>query len=98
MAAGGRPSQLTTGGTGLPACPLFPGGRTMRPGGHYDVSVRVPYPTLPVIRATIAVGRVAMPGHDEFYVHFSGALNDRVKVLYLEPQQYTISVRLVLAV
>ena len=39
-----------------------------------------------------------MPGHDDLYSHCSGALHDRVKVVYLEPQQYTISVRLIITI
>ena len=37
-----------------------------------------------------------MPRQDDLYSHFSGALHDRVKVVYLEPQQYTVSVWLVI--
>jgi hypothetical protein len=37
-----------------------------------------------------------MLGHDNPHSHFSRALHDRVKVVYLEPQQYTVSVRLVI--
>lgn len=39
-----------------------------------------------------------MPGHDELHAHFGGALHDRVKVVYLEPQQYTVSVWLVITI
>ncbi|MCU1263400.1 MAG: hypothetical protein JWO80_6285 [Bryobacterales bacterium] len=39
-----------------------------------------------------------MPGHDDLQAHFSGALHDRVKVVYLEPQQYTVSVWLAIAI
>jgi len=39
-----------------------------------------------------------MFGHDDFHVHFAGALQDRVKVVDLEPQQHTVSVGLVLAI
>jgi hypothetical protein len=39
-----------------------------------------------------------MPGHDNLHSHFSRALHDRVKVVYLEPQQYTVSVRLVITI
>ena len=39
-----------------------------------------------------------MPRQDDLHTHFSAALNDRVKVVYLEPQQYTVSVWLVLTI
>jgi hypothetical protein len=39
-----------------------------------------------------------MPGHDDLDAHFSGALHDRVKIVYLEPQQYAVSVRLVITI
>ena len=39
-----------------------------------------------------------MPGHDDLDAHFSGTLHDRVKVVYLEPQQYTVSVWLVITI
>ena len=39
-----------------------------------------------------------MLGHDDLHAHFSGALHDCVEVINLEPQQYAISVRLVIAI
>ena len=39
-----------------------------------------------------------MPRHDDFHAHFSGTLHDRVKVVYLKPQQYTVSVWLVITI
>lgn len=39
-----------------------------------------------------------MPGHDDLHAHFSRALHDRIKVVYLEPQQYTVSIWLVIAI
>ena len=39
-----------------------------------------------------------MPRHDDFHAHLSGALYDRVKVVYLKPQQYTVSVWLVITI
>jgi len=39
-----------------------------------------------------------MPGDDDLHAHFSGALKDRVKVVHLEPQQYTVSVWLVITI
>jgi hypothetical protein len=39
-----------------------------------------------------------MLGHDNPHSHFRRALHDRVKVVYLEPQQYTVSVRLVITI
>ncbi len=39
-----------------------------------------------------------MPGQDDFHAHFSGTLHDRFKVVYLEPEQYTVSVWLVITI
>ena len=39
-----------------------------------------------------------MPGQNDFHAHFSGALYDRVEVLYLEPQQYAVPVWLVVTI
>lgn len=39
-----------------------------------------------------------MFGHDDLHAHFSGALDDCVKVIDLEPQQYAISIWLVIAI
>lgn len=39
-----------------------------------------------------------MLGHDNFHSHVSGALHDPVKIVYLEPQQYTVSVRFVITI
>ena len=36
-----------------------------------------------------------MPGHNSLYTHFRGALDDRIEVVYLEPEQYAVSVWLV---
>lgn len=39
-----------------------------------------------------------MPGHDDLHAHFSRALHYRVKVVHLEPQQYAVSVWLVITI
>ena len=39
-----------------------------------------------------------MLGQHNFYAHFSGALQDRVKIVHFEPEQDAVSVRLVIAV
>ena len=39
-----------------------------------------------------------MPGRDNLHSHFSRALHDRVEVVYLEPQQYPVSVWLVITI
>ena len=39
-----------------------------------------------------------MLGHDDLDAHFSGALQDRIKVFHLEPQQYTVSVWLIITI
>jgi len=73
-------------------------GRSVRTGNHYDIAIRVAHPALPVIRSAVAIRRISMPGHDDLHAHFSGALHDRVKVVYLEPQQYAVSVWLVITI
>jgi len=39
-----------------------------------------------------------MPGQHDFDAHFSGALQDRVKIVHFEPEQDAVSIRLVIAV
>ena len=39
-----------------------------------------------------------MPGHDDLDAHFGGALDDRVKIVNLEPQQYAVSIWLVVTI
>jgi len=39
-----------------------------------------------------------MPGQNHLYAHFSTALHDRVEVLYLEPQQHAVPIRLVVPI
>jgi hypothetical protein len=39
-----------------------------------------------------------MPGQNNLHTHFNRALHDRIKVVYFEPQQHSISVWLVVAV
>jgi hypothetical protein len=51
-----------------------------------------------VVRSAVAVGRVAMAGQNDLHTHFGRALHYRLEVLHLEPQQYTVAVRPVVAV
>jgi hypothetical protein len=39
-----------------------------------------------------------MSGHDDLHAHFGGALHNRVQVIHFEPQQYTVSVWLVITI
>ena len=39
-----------------------------------------------------------MTRHDDFNVHFRGALHDRIEVVYLKPQQYAVAVWLVVRI
>jgi hypothetical protein len=39
-----------------------------------------------------------MPGHYDLDAHFGGTLHDRVEVVDLKPQQYTVSVWLVITI
>jgi hypothetical protein len=51
-----------------------------------------------MIRTAVTIRRVSMTGHHDLHAHFSGALHNRVKVVYLEPQQYTVSVGFVITI
>ena len=39
-----------------------------------------------------------MPGQNDFHGHLCRALHDRVEVLYLEPQQHAVPIRLVVPI
>lgn len=39
-----------------------------------------------------------MPRHDDLHAHFSSALHHAVEVVHLEPQQYAVSIRLVVRI
>jgi hypothetical protein len=45
-----------------------------------------------MIGATVAVGRISVPGHDDLHAHFGSALHDGVEILYLKPQQDAVTV------
>jgi hypothetical protein len=51
-----------------------------------------------MIRPSVTIRRVSMPGQHNFHAHLSGALQDLVKVVYFEPEQDAVSVGLVSAV
>jgi hypothetical protein len=51
-----------------------------------------------MIRPSVTIQRVPMPGQHNFNAHLSGALQDRVKVVYFKPEQDAISVGFVIAV
>jgi hypothetical protein len=51
-----------------------------------------------VIWTAFAIRRVAMPGHDDLHAHLGGTLHDGLKIVYLEPQQNTVSVWLVITI
>lgn len=38
-----------------------------------------------------------MPWHDDLHTHLRGALDDRIKIVDLEPQQDTVSALLVIS-
>jgi len=39
-----------------------------------------------------------MMGYDNFDAHLGGALHNRIVIVNLEPQQHTVSIRLVMAI
>src|SRR5579859_4434133 len=61
-------------------------------GEHDGVAIRVAHPALPLIGATVAIGRIAMAGQHDLDAHFGGTLHDRVEVIHLKPEQHTIAV------
>ena len=77
------------GGQGRGAMPLLgapcPAGRPVWTGNDYNIAVGVPYPAFPVIRTTVAISGVSVPGHDDLHTHFRSAVHDLVKIVDLEP-------------
>src|ERR1700677_5134038 len=67
-------------------------GGSIRAGDHNAVAVRVAHLTLPMVGATVALRRVTMAGQHDLDAHFGSALDCRIEVLHLEPEQYTIAV------
>jgi hypothetical protein len=59
--------------------------RSVGTGNDHDIAVRIPHPALPVIRPAVTIWRVSMTGYDNLDAHFGRALDDRVKVVDLEP-------------
>jgi hypothetical protein len=45
-----------------------------------------------VIRAALAIRRISMTRQDHLHAHFSSPLHNGIKVVYLEPEQYAVSV------
>lgn len=39
-----------------------------------------------------------MARDDDFNAHFGGALHDAIKIVYLEPEQHAVSIRLIVAI
>lgn len=75
-----------------------PAGSSVGTGDDDGVAVRVSHPALPVIGPTVTIGRIPVAGYHDFDTHFRGTLHNRVKIVHLEPEQYAISIRLVIAV
>jgi hypothetical protein len=68
-------------------------------GNDYDIPVRVFHPTLPMIRPAFFAGRgIPVFGYDHFNLHFRGALNHRIEVFHLEPQQNAVPIRSILRI
>ena len=73
-------------------------GGSIRAGDHDGVAIWVAHPTLPVVGAAFAIGRVAVTWQYDLDAHFDSALHYRVEVLHREPEQHTIAIRLVGAI
>ena|SRR5947209_7597758 len=72
--------------------------RSVGTGDDHGIGVRVAHPALPVIWPAIAVRRISMAGDHNLHAHLGRALQGRLKVVNLEPEQHSISVWLVIAV
>lgn len=69
------------------------------PAGHDDnIAVEVPHPVLPVIRAAVTVGRISMPRYYHLDTHLGGTSHDRIKIVNLEPEQDTVTIRFVVRI
>jgi hypothetical protein len=45
-----------------------------------------------MIRSSVAIGRIAMPGYDDLNPHFGRPLHDRIKIVNFEPQQHSVPI------
>src|SRR5690349_14440197 len=65
--------------------------RPIGAGQNHRVTVRVAKPHLPVVGATVTLGRVAMARQDDFRLKLPGADCGSVKILHFKPQQHAIA-------
>jgi hypothetical protein len=73
-------------------------GGSVRAGNHNGIAIQVAHPALPMVRATVAIRRVAMARQHNLNYHLGGALHYRVKIFHLEPEQHPIAIRSVVAI
>src|SRR5262245_6597297 len=66
-------------------------GRAVRAGEYHDIAVRVTQPALPVVRAAVTVGRIAVARQDDLGLQFGDAGHRGVEVVDLEPQQDAVA-------
>src|SRR3954453_2827401 len=59
---------------------------SVRTGDYDEIAVGIPQPALPVIGATLLLGRITMPRPDDLDTHLDGTLHNRFKVVHLKPQ------------
>jgi hypothetical protein len=65
---------------------------SIRAGDYYEIAVRVPNPTLPVIWPSVAIRWVSVSRHDNLDTHFDGAPHDCFEIVDLKPKQHAVSV------
>jgi len=51
-----------------------------------------------MIRTSVAFRGIAVARQNDLHLHFRGALNDGIKVIYLEPQQNAVAIWFVIMV
>jgi hypothetical protein len=51
-----------------------------------------------MVRSAVAIRGISMTGQDYFDVHFGCALHDRFKIVNFEPEQHSVSIRLVIGI
>jgi hypothetical protein len=51
-----------------------------------------------MIRAAVALRRIPVTRQDNIDTHVSGALHDTIEVVNLEPEQYSVAIRLVIPI
>src|SRR5437764_11601757 len=67
--------------------------RTVWTRQHDFVTIEITKPYLPMVRASIAIGRASVPWQEDFSAHRLGPSNRCVDVVNLEPKKQTVARR-----